>query len=48
MVEDQKILKKLYSAICRTKMDYGCQLYNTAFAGRLKKLDSIQTYTEKA
>ena len=22
-------------------MDYGCQLYNPAFAGRLKKLDSI-------
>ena len=23
------------------QMDYGCQLYNTASAGRLKKLDSI-------
>ena len=22
-------------------MDYGCQLYNTASAGRIKKLDSI-------
>ena len=22
-------------------MDYGCQLYNTASAGRLKKLDNI-------
>ena len=33
--------KKLYSAICRTKKDYGCQLYNTASAGRLKKIDSI-------
>ena len=33
--------KKLYRAICRTKMDYGCQLYNTASAGRLKKTDSI-------
>ena len=39
---DQKTLKKLYSAICRTKMDYDCQLYNTASAGNLKKLDSIQ------
>ena len=32
-------------------MDYGCQLYNTAFAGRLKKLDSthregIRIYAE--
>ena len=44
-------LKKLYSAICRTKMDYGCQLYNTDSAGRLNKLDSIhregiRKYTE--
>ena len=31
----------MYSAIYRTKTDYGCQLYNTASAGRLKKLDSI-------
>ena len=38
---DRKTLKKLYSAICRTKIDYGCQLYNTASAGRTKKLDSI-------
>ena len=38
---DRKILKKLYSTICRTKIDYGCQIYNTASAGRLKKLDSI-------
>ena len=36
-----KTLKKLYSAICRPTMDYGCQLYNTASAGRLMKLDSI-------
>ena len=34
-------LKKLYSAICRTKINYGFQLYNTASAVRLKKLDSI-------
>ena len=38
---DRKILKKLYSAICRTKMDFGCHLYNTASAGRLKKLNNI-------
>ena len=39
--EDQKTFKKLFSAICRTKIDYGCQIYNTTSAGRLKKLDSI-------
>ena len=33
--------KNLYSAICRTKIDYGFQIYNTDSAGRLKKLDSI-------
>ena len=27
---DQKTLKKLYSAICTTKINYGCQIYNTA------------------
>ena len=40
-VGDRKTLKKLYIAICRTKIDYGCQLYKTAFAVRLKKLDII-------
>ena len=35
--------KKLYSAISRTKIDYTCQIYNTASAGRLKKLDSMHT-----
>ena len=34
---------KLYSALCRTKIDYGCQIYNTASAGRLKKLDNTHT-----
>ena len=38
---DRKTLKKLYSAICRSKMDYGYQLYDTATKSRLKKLDSI-------
>ena len=37
----QKTLKILYSTIRGTKIDYGCQLYNTASPGRLKKLDSI-------
>ena len=38
---DQKTLKRVYNAICRSKIDYGCQLYNTAFPGKLKKLNSI-------
>ena len=48
---DRKTLKKLYSAVCRTKIDYGCQLYNTVSAGKTKKLDSthregIRIYTD--
>ena len=31
----------MYSAICRTKIKYGCKIYNTASAGRLGKLDSM-------
>ena len=38
---DWKTLKILYSKICRIKIAYGCQYYNTATAGRLKKLNSI-------
>ena len=41
MEGDRKTLKKIYSVICRTKMDYGCQLYNIGSAGRIKKLDRI-------
>ena len=33
--------KTLYNVLCRTKIDYDCQIYNTASAGRLKKLDCI-------
>ena len=36
-----KTLKKLNNVISRTKIDYCCQLYNTASAVGLKKLDSI-------
>ena len=31
----------MYSVICRTIIDYGCKLYNTASAERLKKVDII-------
>ena len=43
--EDRKTIKKLYSAIWRTKMDYDCQLYNTTSAGRL---NNYIAYIEKA
>ena len=33
---DWTTLRKLYSAICRIKIDYGCQIYNTTSAERLK------------
>ena len=40
---NKKTLRKLYSTICRSKIDYGCQLYSTAIPGRLKKLDSVHS-----
>ena len=39
--EDNRTLKRLYSALFRPKMDYGCQLYSTASPRRLNKLNSI-------
>ena len=41
----RKTLRKLYSAICRSKIDYECQLYSTAIPSRLKNLIAC---TEKA
>ena len=38
---DRRTLKRLYSAVYRSKMVYDCQLYSTASAWRLKKLNSI-------
>ena len=39
--------KKLFSTIYRTKVDYGCQLYNIASPWRLKKLDSIHWESQR-
>ena len=36
-----RTLKRMYSAVCRSKMDYGYQLYHKASSGRQKKLNSI-------
>ena len=38
--KDWKTLKRLYSAISRSEMDYGYQLYSTVILWRLKKLYS--------
>ena len=35
-------MKILYGVVCRTNVEYGCKLHNTALPGRLKKLDSIR------
>ena len=40
---DQKTLKRVYNAICRSKIDYGCQLYSIASPRRLKKFDSLNS-----
>ena len=46
---DQKFLKNLFSAICMSKVYYGCQLYSTASPEWLKKSrayrDNVLEYT---
>lgn len=39
---DKKTLLKMYFALIRSKLDYGCQAYASAAPYLLKKLDSIQ------
>merc|ERR1712002_458722 len=38
---DKKSLVKLYNAVCRSKMDYACQIYSSACKTRLKELDVV-------
>ena len=38
---DKKSLIKLYNAVCRSKMDYACQIYSSACKTRLKELDVV-------
>ena len=41
-VKNQNTIVEAHNCeICRTRIDYGCQLYNIASAGNLKKLDSF-------
>ena len=38
---DKKSLLRLYNALCRSKLDYGCQIYSSACKSRLKELDVV-------
>ena len=38
---DKKSLLKLYDAVCRSKLDYACQIYSSACETQLKKLDVV-------
>ena len=38
---DRKTLLRLYWAICKSKLDYGSQIYSSAGPNALKKLDSV-------
>ena len=38
---DKKSLLRLYDALCRSKLDYGCQIYSSACKTRLKELDVV-------
>ena len=38
---DKKSLLRLFNALCRAKLDYGCQIYSSACKSELKKLDVI-------
>ena len=38
---DKKSLLKLYNTLCRSKLDYGCQIYSSACKTKLKELDVV-------
>ena len=38
---DRKSLLKLYDAVCRSKLDYACQIYSSACKTRLKELNVV-------
>ena len=38
---DRKSLLRLYNALCRSKLDYGCQIYSSACQSKLKELDVV-------
>ena len=38
---DKKSLLRLYDSLCRSKLEYGCQIYSSACATKLKDLDVV-------
>ena len=38
---DKKSLLKLYDSLCRSKLDYGCQIYSSACRTKLRELDVV-------
>ena len=38
---DRKTLIRLYDSLCRSKLDYGCQIYSSACKSKLKELDVV-------
>lgn len=38
---DKKSLLRLYDSLCRSKLDYGCQIYSSACKTTLKELDVV-------
>ena len=38
---DKKSLLRLYDSLCRSKLDYGCQIYSSACGSKLKELDIV-------
>ena len=38
---DTNFLLRIYKSLVRSKLDYGCQVYGTAGASRLEKLDPV-------
>ena len=38
---DRKSLLKLYNAVCRSKLDYACQIYSSACKTKLQELDRV-------
>ncbi|XP_076046489.1 uncharacterized protein LOC143028383 [Oratosquilla oratoria] len=38
---DKRSLLMLYNTLCRSKIDYGCQIYSSACKTRLKELDTV-------
>lgn len=38
---DRKSLLKIYNSVCRSKLDYACQIYSSACKTKLQKLDRV-------